>query len=400
MFKLITRKQIFSVLIVFVLWRILLFSLAGLSPQFFSNDNLYRYKDTVFLGEHLPHWVSSWANFDGVHYLTIGVRGYIGTGLVQAFFPLFPYIILHPLFLFFRPDGGLFVLVSLVLANVFTLSLALLWYIFVKELYGEKRAWIALLVLLFFPTAFFFGAVYTESLFLLLVVGSFLAAHKRMWGLAALIIGLATATRLVGIFLIPALLVEMWQIYSYRKKESLYQNLITFLRSYWRQILIVAFGALGLFSYMVYLFFFFHDPLYFFHVQSSFGSGRQTSLVVYPQVLWRAIKILLTVDKTNWRYLTYVQEFLAGTLGLLAIVGSFKVVRLSHILFALGAFFLPPLTGNLSSMPRYILVCFPIYLILASLVEKYPKLGIVVLSISAVLLIINTMLFTQGNWVA
>jgi hypothetical protein len=400
MFKILSSRQVLSILSVFLLWRALLFGLAGLSPNFFPSEGLYTYQDTLIAGKPLPHWLASWANFDGVHYLTIGVKGYIGTGLIQAFFPLFPYAILHPIFLIFHPSGGIFVLLSLFFANIFALSFAFLWYIFVKELYGEKRAWIALMILFFFPTSFFFGAVYTEPLFLFLVIAAFLAAHKKHWGLAALFTGLATATRLVGVFLIPALLLELWQAYPYQKKLSLDKNINQFLRSYWRQVLIMGLGILGLLAYMSYLFFFFQDPLYFFHVQSSFGSGRQTALVIYPQVLWRAIKILITVERTNWRYLIYVQEFLTGTLGLLGLIASFKMVKNSHLLFALGAFFLPPLTGNFSSMPRYILVCFPIYLVLAALVEKYPKLGIVILSLSAVLLIINTMLFTQGNWVA
>jgi hypothetical protein len=39
-------------------------------------------------GQFQPYFFSIWANFDGVHYLKIGLRGY--ESLTQPFFPLYP----------------------------------------------------------------------------------------------------------------------------------------------------------------------------------------------------------------------------------------------------------------------------------------------------------------------
>jgi hypothetical protein len=151
---------------------------------------------------------------------------------------------------------------------------------------------------------------------------------------------------------------------------------------------------------MFFLYLNFHDPLYFVHVQSEFGAGRQETIILYPQVVWRYIKILLTARPFDLRYFAYVQEFVAGTLGLVGLLVAVRKVRPSYSVFALSAFLLPTLTGTFSSMSRYLLICFPLYFLLTFLVQKWPKLGIVWMAVSTLLLVINTVLFIQGYWVA
>ena len=71
---------------------------------------------------------------------------------------------------------------------------------------GLRAAWF----LLIFPTAYFLHIGYTESLFLALVLGSFLAARTDRWWLAGILGGLAALTRINGLVLIPALAAEAW----------------------------------------------------------------------------------------------------------------------------------------------------------------------------------------------
>ena len=75
-------------------------------------------------------------------------------------------------------------------------------------------------------------------------------------------------------------------------------------------------------------------------------------------------------------------------------------IRWSYILFAGIAILLPTLTGTFSSMPRYILVAFPLYIGLALVTKSRPELRWTILSISGLLLVMNTLLFSQGYWVA
>jgi hypothetical protein len=76
-------------------------------------------------------------------------------------------------------------------------------------------------------------------------------------------------------------------------------------------------------------------------------------------------------------------------------------INWAYLVFAWGAYVLPTLTGNFSSMPRYILVCFPLFIYVSLLLEKKPRAWrFFYLTISLIFLIINLALFTQGYWVA
>ena len=71
---------------------------------------------------------------------------------------------------------------------------------------GLRDARGTVLLVAFFPTAFFFSAVYSESLFLLVTVGAVLAARRGRWGWAGLLGGLAALTRNSGVLLLVPLL--------------------------------------------------------------------------------------------------------------------------------------------------------------------------------------------------
>ena len=152
---------------------------------------------------------------------------------------------------------------------------------------------------------------------------------------------------------------------------------------------------------MWYLNIHFQDGLYFFHVQSEFGGGvRQETFVSYPQVIYRYMKILLTVRPFNFKYFSYLQDFVVSTFGLGMLLYSFKKVKLSYVVFGLLAFFTPTVTGTFSSMPRYILVSFPIFIILAIFSEQSKLFKYLWFISSGILLVLNTVLFIQGYWVA
>src|SRR3954469_5067688 len=138
--------------------------------------------------------------WDAGHYVAIADRGY-DAPLRAAFFPLYPLLaravtapLASPLL------GGVFVSFAALAA-----ALYLLHKLVTLEL-GERYARPALLVTALFPTAFFFSAIYTESLFLALSVGAFYAARRQRWAVAGLCGGLAAATRNTGVLLLVPLL--------------------------------------------------------------------------------------------------------------------------------------------------------------------------------------------------
>jgi len=400
----VTKSELLQLVGIFTVWRSILFVIGLIADKVLQYQPSFPYADIVLAPSKLPQWVYSWANFDGVHYITIAQKGYFGTGLIQAFFPFFPALLLRPLYLLTSGQINI-ILVGLVITNFAALVAVIVWFIFLKSVINTRSAWWGVLFLLCFPTSLFFGAYYTESLFFLAVIAAFLFAKQKKWLLVAIATLVATSTRVVGVFLLPALAVEVWLQWRSTQtaavlKSSLLSQLSVWVKTSWKELLCISAGSLGILGYMLYLWSAYGDPLYFLHVQNEFGAGRSEGLVLYPQVLWRSIKILLTLDPTTLRYYTSVLEFLAGSLGLVGLVLSAFKVRLSYVIFALGAFFMPTLTGTFSSMPRYIMICFPLYMYLVLVLEHRPRTRALVLVGCSLLVIINTIIFIQGYWLS
>jgi hypothetical protein len=152
---------------------------------------------------------------DAIHYLAIARHGYdaAGTGS-RAFFPLYPELL--------RILG--YVVGSDVIAGVaislisFGAALVLLHRLTELEL-GPRAADATVLLLAFAPLSFYFSAVYTESLFLLLSVGTIYAARRERWFVACALAGLATLTRTTGIALIVPLVMmrRPWRGLAWRR---------------------------------------------------------------------------------------------------------------------------------------------------------------------------------------
>ena len=389
-------KPVFKLFGLWLLWRAGLLLVGIIANRFLDYKPSFAYFDTLLPIFGWPQWFYSWGGFDGVHYLNLARAGYIGTGLVQAFFPVWPGLIAG----FHRLTGIDILLTGLILSSFFGFGVILLLKIIWQTLLGPKLTNWSLAWWFIFPTSFFLTAIYTESLFLVLALGCYLAASKKNWWLAAGLAAIATGTRIVGIWLVPMLWLMALDGVNWQGAQ-----LWAGLKKAAPVLLICSFGSLGLLSYMTYLWLNFHDPLYFLHQQSAFGAGRQASLVLWPQVAWRGLHILLTARPFDWKYLTYTQEFLFG-ISSLAILAwgwwqrSKTKLSLGLLVYSLGCIIMPTLTGTFSSLPRYILVAWPIWQILAVWSVSHPRIAKVGLAFSLILLIINTALFIQGYWVA
>ena len=151
-----TKKNYLHISLVFIIWRITLFAIAFFAPQFLAYQPSFPYVDTLLSNHNLPAWFYSFANFDGVHYLTIAQQGYFGIGLIQAFFPLFPLLvaILSKLSINSITAG-------LILSNLASFLFLVIWFLIFKKLKGKKLAYLSLPVILSFPTSFF---LYTASI--------------------------------------------------------------------------------------------------------------------------------------------------------------------------------------------------------------------------------------------
>jgi hypothetical protein len=141
------------------------------------------------------------ARYDSVWYLSIAHAGYFSRQ-ATAFFPLYP-LLIHLGAQVFGSTMVVGVLISLgaMVAGGYVL------YSLTRLDVGESAARTTILLIAVFPTALFFSAVYTESLFLALSVGAVYAARRERWALAGVLGALASATRSTGLLLLVPLAV-------------------------------------------------------------------------------------------------------------------------------------------------------------------------------------------------
>ncbi len=396
-------KNVYKIIVLFLAWNLLLLGLSRLAGQWLPYDPSFPYANEILKTTQLPQWLYSRANFDGVHYLTITRDGYQAADLIQAFFPAYP-LLMRWLGFLLGANLNSYLISGVIISNLSLLGVLLVAYKLAVKVFNHKTALNFLLVLLLFPTSFYFGAVYSESLFLLLILLSAWYWEFEKNTISSLLSGLSSGVRLVGAALGLGYLLELVaESQLFKKSNSNWQSKIkNFYLENKGKLFSLLLSLSGLLVFMLFLQLQFDDPLYFFNVQSAFGAGRQTKIILLPQVFYRSIKILLTARPFNWKYFSYAQDFILSVAVGIGIIGAWKhkKVRLAYVVFALIAYLLPTLTGNLSSMPRYVLVLWPVHLWWAAYISDKPKLRIAYLAFSSILLFINFSLFVQGRWVA
>ncbi len=149
-------------------------------------------------------WLNVWTSYDSKYFLELAARGY--TPEISVFFPLYP-LLMRP----FGPDANALALAGVVISHLCFAGALWLLYDLTRRDYGDKAATIAVWVLAFFPVAVYSGAVYTESLWLLLSIASVRSARCQSWIWAGIWGALAALTRNAGPVLALALLVMWWQ---------------------------------------------------------------------------------------------------------------------------------------------------------------------------------------------
>ena len=90
---------------------------------------------------------------------------------------------------------------GVLVANAAAAGGAWLLYRLGEPRFGHRPALLAGVYLLIAPGAVAFGMAYSDSLFLLLALGAFLAAERGRWGWMGVLYALATLTRLPGLLL-------------------------------------------------------------------------------------------------------------------------------------------------------------------------------------------------------
>jgi hypothetical protein len=340
------------------------------------------------------------ARWDSVWYLTIADSGYGGSTARAAFFPLYPLLVRAVGTVFGGSHAALLVAAFLVSLTAFVAALALLYRLAELEL-GRRLARPTLLLLAVFPAAVYFGAPYSESLFLLLAVGAFYAARTDRWAWAGGCAGLAAATRSAGLLLALPLVVIWWESRPRRAGNAAWLLL----------------APLGLAAYAAWLGLVEGDALRFLDVQDAWSRHLAVPLAGAWDGLVAAadgVRQLASGSRTPVYFdvaagdpfrIAAINIMLFATLvfAVGACVGVFRRLPRAYGIWVAASLLLPltlPVTPQpLMSLPRFVSVLFPVFMWLAAVSEERRVTDLVVAA-SAVGLGLFTAQYASWHWIS
>ncbi len=318
------------------------------------------------------YW-SSWAQWDGGHYLAIAEHGY-KSAEDFAFFPIYPYLIslLEKLL-------GNYLLAGLLISNVLFFIFIFIFYSIVAKYYSDAIAKSATVSLLFFPTAFFATAFYSESLFMLLSVATFYYLWGKRYLLASIAVNLASITRTFGILL------GISMIYSYMANNNFSLKRVD------KKLIAVLSGFFTFALYLLLLKFHQGDPLRFMNVQSLWQRSFTDPISTVASYIVSIIRL------ENRPIIDYLDLGLTLFFTLVLITGRRKIPS-SLWIFSFLVILLPAATGTLTSMPRYMLSALGAFIIIGDFLERNPNYKMGYWAISLLLQIFLAVRFINGYW--
>ncbi|MEA2405814.1 MAG: hypothetical protein QOE08_2461 [Thermoleophilaceae bacterium] len=332
-------------------------------------------------GHTLDALLSPLARWDSTWFLGIARDGYDG-GNGAAFFPLYP-LLVRVVALGSSDPRALLVAAYAVSLASFAGALYLLHRLAEVEL-GPSRARAAVLLLALFPGALYFGAPYSESLFLLLSVGAFYAARTGRWAWAGALAGAASGTRSAGILLLAPLVV----LYLYGPRTDRAPDATD--PPWWkprhrprRDIAWLALAPAGLAAYTLYLAVTAGDAFAYLHLQDQwFRSFAGPFAGVWDGAVaaWDGVRQLASGSREHVYFTAAandpfvvaqrnITEFAFLLFALAGTVGVLKRLPAAYGVYVVAALALPlsfPVAPHpLMSLARFVAVLFPIFMWLA-----------------------------------
>ena len=319
----------------------------------------------------------AWDKWDARHYVYLATHGYATAGDARnliAFFPLYPALISAVASVGLPARTA-----ALLISNVAGVVAAILLYE-VALVDGDRRAaWRAAAFFTIFPTAYFLLVGYTEALFCALAFGSVLAARRQRWLWSGLLGGLAAASRLTGLALLPFLVVELVLV---RRA----------LRSLWQAIVPPLLIGLGFITYLLLNLLVLGDPLAFVTVQREHWSHSLAA----P---WRGFASAVSSIgwRVPWEKLTVGGgEIAGGIAAYIATALSWLRLRPSDAAYATVVTAMVTFLPFWLSIPRYLLGLYPLFLLAGRVSSRWLSLPIVALSFVA--LVVFGLAFGRGYW--
>ena len=215
----------------------------------------------------------------------------------------------------------------------------------------------------------------------------FLSLARERFLMAAVFAGLATATRSSGIVLLPVLLWELGRFHPPRR----------FLIE---AIALSILATAGLWLYALYLGLAFGHPLAFADGQAAF---HESTTLMARLVSALTLQPLGRINLTDISPAGLDQWF--TLIGIALIMRAWFIgISLGWILFSILLLALPYVTlsggpAGFTSMARFNLVSFPLFVVIALSAERWPWAMPAIVAIFGGLLMMYSALFAQWQWI-
>jgi hypothetical protein len=406
-------------------------------------------QNVVYADDRSISLATAFTTWDGTRYLHLASGGYHAGDNSDAFSPLLP-LLIHVVG--WITEGNLLV-AGFIVTNVISTIGIVLFFLYTRTVFSQVIARDSVLFLLAFPTSFFFSLVYTESLLLCLAMLMFFFLNQQRYLWAATASFFMPATRLVGTaILIPSLAGYAREIVlergrrasrinrpperirrpkGRRRRGSIPHRVEEADRQVDRPQYNVATASedaleeptlaggdssrpgpsliagaallvaplLGFLATMIAMRLMTGDFFSQFIAQSHFIAGFSFSKVFQP---WLAVKEFFNGPLELNGYLNSLVDRGFFLFFLVMLVPIYRLRRPELLVFALVFGLLPVLAGSFQSYTRFLLVVFPLYIGLATLLsrERFTGIRIGLLYVMGLLQSLFLIMHALSYWVA
>lgn len=316
---------------------------------------------------------------DAERYLQIAREGYVTEGpdaINLVFYPLYPLLMrVFSLFGLLPMEVTGMVISRLSLAGA---SIAL--YELVKTDNDEKSAFFSVILMAVYPFSMFTVGVYTESLFLMLTIGCMLMIRKDKMGFAGVLGFLSALTRVQGMLLIfPAVYrIVAGKLGQEKRKLRRTDLCVMMIPAGFAVYLLINASLHGnAFQFLIYEE---GEPWY----QTSRWLGENIALQYGQAQEFKGLEWIIYIPQLVLFFTALSVLFL----------GIRNGVRMEYLLY--GAVYLgfTYLSGWMISGGRYMLCCFPCFIVLAQVKKDSVRIGLT--AISTVVFVVYSLLFLMG----
>ncbi len=289
-------------------------------------------------------WLDVWGVWDSKWYMRIAADGY-STKIYEynyanyGFFPLYP--------LLMRFVGG-FVgndyIAGLLISNISLIVACFFLYKLVRLDDDKSTALRSIKYLFFFPSAFILSGVFSEGLFLALLIACFYYARKEKWLVVGILGFFLSVTRYIGFVAMLPLLFEYFKARNFKLRQAR------------PNVLFLLLFPAGFMSYMAFLYRLTGDPLAYFHIQKTgWGFGPTNPL-----------PILFSMPSNSADAIAKAAILVA----LFLVIISFKRIRFSYWFLAMYSILIPLFSAAIHGTLRFYLPIFPFFIILSKFSEN------------------------------